>query len=346
MATARKLPSGNWFVRAYIGKDENGKHIYEPFTGPDKRQVEREAAIYADEHRQAKKARTFGQALNLYIDSRSNILSPTTIDGYEKEKRNALADLLDVPLRKITNDTLQDYVNTLAEKYSPKSVHNSYGLIASVMAKAEPTKKFSVILPRIPKKFKDLPSPDDVFAAVKDTDLELACVLAIWLSLRMSEVRGISKSDISSNGILTISKVKVQTSKGDILKNQTKTTESTRQFQLPKYILNLIDKVDTEFLVPYSISVIEKRFDKIIEAAKVTPRITFHDLRHLNASVMLMLGIPDKYAMERGGWSTPEIMKGTYQHTFDEMRQQVDTKIDAYFEGICNKICNKVEKAP
>ena len=59
--------------------------------------------------------------------------------------------------------------------------------------------------------------------------------------------------------------------------------------------------------------------------------IRFHDLRHLNASVMLALGIPDKYAMERGGWSSTSIMKSVYQHTFTAERQAVDDKIDSFF---------------
>lgn len=62
--------------------------------------------------------------------------------------------------------------------------------------------------------------------------------------------------------------------------------------------------------------------------------MTFHDLRHLSASVMLMLNIPDKYAMERGGWSTPSTLKAVYQHTFSEERKIVDKKIDAYFNEI------------
>ena len=42
----------------------------------------------------------------------------------------------------------------------------------------------------------------------------------------------------------------------------------------------------------------------------------------------------DKYAMERGGWSTPNTLKNVYQHTFSEERKQVDKKIDDYFNGI------------
>jgi integrase len=62
--------------------------------------------------------------------------------------------------------------------------------------------------------------------------------------------------------------------------------------------------------------------------------MTFHDLRHLNASIMLMLGIPDKYAMERGGWSTDNVLKSVYQQTFSSERQKIDKIIDGYFNGI------------
>lgn len=57
-------------------------------------------------------------------------------------------------------------------------------------------------------------------------------------------------------------------------------------------------------------------------------------LRHLNASVMLLLGIPDKYAMERGGWSTPSVLKSVYQHTFSDERKLVDKRIDDYFNSL------------
>ena len=65
--------------------------------------------------------------------------------------------------------------------------------------------------------------------------------------------------------------------------------------------------------------------------------LTFHDLRHLNASVMLMLGIPDKYAMERGGWATNMMLKSVYQHTFDEERRKVDEQIDGFFNALLDE---------
>ena len=62
--------------------------------------------------------------------------------------------------------------------------------------------------------------------------------------------------------------------------------------------------------------------------------MTFHDLRHENASIMHMLNIPDKYAMERGGWKTDKVMKQIYTHTFSDGRIKADDTIDRYFENL------------
>ena len=47
---------------------------------------------------------------------------------------------------------------------------------------------------------------------------------------------------------------------------------------------------------------------------------------------MAKLNIPEKYAMERGGWKTDTVMKRVYTHTFSNERIKVDNIIDEYFE--------------
>ena len=59
--------------------------------------------------------------------------------------------------------------------------------------------------------------------------------------------------------------------------------------------------------------------------------MTFHQLRHMNASIMAALGIPNLYAQERGGWSTDHTLKTVYQHTFSKEREAVDKTIDKFF---------------
>lgn len=60
------------------------------------------------------------------------------------------------------------------------------------------------------------------------------------------------------------------------------------------------------------------------------PHMTFHDLRHVSASVMTLLRIPDKYAQDRGGWKSDKIMKSRYMQTFSDEREEIDRRIDDY----------------
>ena len=111
---------------------------------------------------------------------------------------------------------------------------------------------------------------------------------------------------------------------------------SNRAIALPDYIAKLIEKEphksDDEFIVKLSYNSLSGSFKKLMLDNGYD--IHFHDLRHLNASVMLLLGIPDKYAMERGGWSTPSVLKSVYQHTFSDERKLVDKRIDDYFNSL------------
>lgn len=72
--------------------------------------------------------------------------------------------------------------------------------------------------------------------------------------------------------------------------------------------------------------------------------MTFHDLRHVNASVMNLLNIPDKYAQERGGWKTDAVMKGTYMQTFTRARVEVNDTIDNYFESLLFGTSETIDK--
>ena len=174
----------------------------------------------------------------------------------------------------------------------------------------------------------------DLVRAFTGTDIEIPCLLALWLGLRLSEIRGAKKSDIK-DGILTVHNTIVTVGGKHVEKDSTKTFESTRQLALPERLRSLIEALpdDQLYLTPLNGLAIYRGFKRLL-AANDLPEITFHDLRHLNASVMLQLGIQDKYAMERGGWSNPSVMKGVYQHTFTEERKKVDEAIDTYFESL------------
>ena len=348
MSKAKKLPSGSWRCLVY-SHTENGKRKYESFTSDDpsangKREAEFAAAEFAlNKKRIAKVANlTLSEAIDKYIESRSAVLSPTTLNGYKKIKKYAFQDLLGLQLKNFSTELLQEAVNKetkrIAKKtkkvIAPKTVHNEYGLITAVLNTYNKKLDCTVRLPVVPTKEKELIPPEIIMDIVRDEEIELAVLLAMWLSFSMSEVRGI-KRDYVDNGYITISQVVVDTENGPIEKKQAKNNTRKRKHKIPEYIKGLINSLpDTEqystYIVPFSANVIYLRFVKLLEKNNL-PHMTFHDLRHVNASVMALLKIPDKYAQERGGWKTDYVMKKVYTHTFSDERKAVDELIDDYF---------------
>lgn len=336
MAEAKKLPSGSWRIRIY--DNELKKQISFTSDLPGKA-GKAEAELMAREYQLGRKkkkeqGKTVGECIDEYIALKENILSPTTIEGYRKDRRNSLAELCDIYINDLTSTDIQAHINRLALNKSPKTVRNAHGLLVSVLNTYAPELRIRTTLPKPQKKIKQLPPVEDVLKAIIGTDIELPCLLAIWCSLRMSEIRGAKKTDIK-DGILTIHDTVVTVRGEHIEKHQTKTIESTRQIRLPERIESLITALpeDQLYLTPLSGQAIYKRFSRLLQRNGIE-HMSFHDLRHMNASVMLALGIPDKYAMERGGWSSTSVMKSVYQHTFTAERQAVDDKIDHYFTSV------------
>ena len=337
---AKKLPSGNWRARAYY--TENGKKICKSFTAGTKKEAQFLASEFLMKKRnRAESGMTLGEAIDDYIANKQNILSPSSIDSYRRIKKNSLSELCDIPLSELEPDAVQKHFNILSQKKAPKTVNNAHGLLASVINVYAPDIHLNTTLPKKQKKIKNFPSIEDVIRIIRGTEIELPCLLAIWQGLRMSEVRGIKKSDIK-NGILTINRVIVTVNRRHIEKTETKTYDSKRQLQLPEYILNLIEKTDSEYITELTGQAIYKRLDRLLKKNNLE-HISFHDLRHLNASVMLALNVPDKYAMERGGWSSASVMKSVYQHTFSDERREVDRKIDGFFYEIIEKVDTEVD---
>jgi len=334
MASAKKLPSGSWRIQVYAGKDENGKKIMKSFTAPTKKEAEAMGALYAVSRKEEQNAgMTVGQAIDGYISVKENVLSPSTIGGYRLTRKNHIQELMDIPLDKLTNAEIQSAFNTEAKRLSPKTLRNARGLLSASLAMYLPDFTLHITLPARQNKIKNLPTPEEVIKATHGTRIELPVLLSLWLSLRMSEVRGIRYKDIQ-DGTLTIQNTKIKFGAKEFEREQTKTFKSTRVLAIPPYLMQLIGTGEPdEYVIKLKAQTITKILKRIIKE-KTGKEMVFHDLRHLNASVMLELGVPDKYAMERGGWSSPNTLQAVYQHTFSEKRKSVDKQIDNYFSAL------------
>lgn len=328
MATIQQLPSGNWRVQFYV-ENPDGTRSRKSVTAPTRWEAEKMAAEYTGTMQQM----TVAQALDGYITLKKNVLSPSTLYGYGVIRRNRLQSIMNVEIHKLNSVALQCAINEDALRMGRKSISEAKNLLMTALKMYGVCTEFNVTLPPKQPKIQNLPTPAQVIQLVRGTDIEVPCMLALWLSLRISEVRGLQFRDLK-DGVLTVQRSKLALANKDVVRDVNKTYTSTRQLTLPPYLINLIEAVphtsDEEFIVPMAYQTIRAHLTKLARAKGYT--LTFHQLRHLNASVMLSLGVPDKYAMERGGWATNSTLKNVYQHTFSEERKQVDEIINRYFE--------------
>lgn len=332
-----QLPSGRFNAKVFDYTDANGKRHYKSITADSKSEVKKQIAVFLAnrEYSSGKENMTLGEAMGRYIEKKRNILSDSTIYGYEKIMKNNIQNLQKMKISKITSAVVMDSLQKDAETLSVKSLKNIYGLAKTVLSENDIYVKLQ--FPQTVKKVRVLPEPSVIFNAVKGTNIELPVLLAMWLSLRMSEVLGLRYGDVR-DGHLIVHSVVIQINKERIIDaDRTKTTNSTRVLKIPPYIMQLIGSGKSEdhivTLPSYSIS---QRFSRILNKNNI-PHITFHDLRHINASVMLRLGISDKIAMERGGWASTGVLKQVYQESFMGDRENADSIIDNYFETMIEK---------
>lgn len=342
---------------------KNGKpkqrRIYESFTSDNptrsgKAEAELKAAEFkANRNRPGVQKRsklcemTLAEAIDKYIESRKSIgRSVTTIQEYESTKKNGFQDLMQLKIKEMDEIILQEAVDVEAKRsnnlpgrkkpISAKRLRNEWGLVRATIGKYRKDIDFGEIeLPKTTPRIIELPPARKVLEIIKGSDIELAVLLAIWLSFSMSEVRGLTKSkSLSADGNYLIVREVVVDVKGKPYRKQTAKNETrNRKHRIPEYIKVLIDQVEGDILVPFLGNTLYRKWIRLQDKNNME-HITFHDLRHLNASVMALLRIPDKYAQERGGWKSDKVMKKIYMQTFPEERVRVDDTIDSYFNDL------------
>ena len=122
-----------------------------------------------------------------------------------------------------------------------------------------------------------------------------------------------------------------------IYKETTKAFNRTRTMDIPSVLLDALKEMPQSpscpFVFDLTYSAFTAMFRRLLKKNNL-PHCRIYDLRHAYASTMLMLGVPDKYAMERMGHSTSNMLKTVYQHTYSEKQKQTSELLDRFFENL------------
>ena len=341
-----------WRVRVYDYTDENGKRHNRSFTAGTKAQAELLAAEYkAQQKPRLKSEMTVGEAVDRYIELKA-LLSPTTLQAYKTMRKYAFPRLMPVKVSKLTDELVQLAINDEARRISPsgkplsaKTVKNEYALISGALDNICRL-KFRVTLPTYQAHKKPLPDPIDVIRAFIFTDIELPCFLALWESYSISEIRGLKCTDLRGN-LLTIDRVKVEVNGQDVVKETAKQASRLRTHELDDFLVqmivsspayqNYLKTGENGFLVPQNRKTIYEKWRKLCKEHNLGD-LDFHSLRHINCSLMVLVGVMETYINERGGWKTSQVPTAIYKQTFPTQRKLDDAKVNNEIHRLLNII--------
>ena len=335
----KKLPSGAWRCQVMVG----GKRSSVTDADRDICQA-RAMALQAGllEQEEKKTSVLLRDAIDDYIATKGDTLSPSTIRVYEIMRDKRFRGIMGRDVYTLTKKDLQIAVNQEVREVSPKTVANAYGLVRPVL-KSYGIDVFGVKLPQRIRPKKDYVQPEEIprlLEAARADKYETAILLALWLGLRRSEICGLCWDCVDfDRRTITIRRTLVMDKTNRfVLREGTKNATSQRTLPCPDYILDKLaaarpDNAEGQ-VFRMSPDTLRKHVHSVCAAAGITDTST-HGLRHTNAAVMRYLGISDAHAMQRGGWSEERTYKRVYSYVFESTAKEEDRKIDEYFgQGI------------
>ena len=314
-----KLPSGSYRIRKTY-KGQTYTVIFD--NKPTQKEAMQAMAQELDKVQEKRTSMTFLDAADRYIESKRNVLSPSTIRGYKSCMGSLSEKLMKQNVHDITALNVQSEINRLSKEHSPKTVRNYHGFISAVLGTFCPNLKLCTTLPQKIKKEPYIPSDSDIkriLERAKGTKYEIPIVLACY-GLRRSEICALSAGDLDED-IIRIDKAKVLGDESKWIQKTTKTISSTREIAIP---MEIADKIRAQGYIyeghPNSITLY---LGKIEDELGIS-HFSLHKLRHYFASKMSALHIPEADILKMGGWETDHVMKSVYRHSMAS--KEVDAK--------------------
>lgn len=341
---AKKTKSGKWHCRPVDHYEYvNGKRrvVLASITRDTKQEALRAAYAYRKGTKRPSGV-TVGEAVEKYIQSKTPVLSPSTLRGYETHCRLSYSSIADLPLSDLTNEVLQNWVSEYSLSHSPKGVANANALLTSAITMFEPDVHFHITLPQ--RQPPDLYAPTDedikiLLDHIKGTELEKAVLLAAFGTFRRGEICALERSDIIGNTV-HISKSLVKGESGLYVLKRPKTPQSNRTVELPSQVIKIVlSGSDTDRIVNMTPGQVTDRFRKEVRRCGITP-FRFHDLRAYAISMRHAIGIPDQYIMRDSGHKSDRVMKQSYRRAMDDKQKQFTQIINSHVENLLSDATN------
>lgn len=303
-----KLPSGNYRIRY----SDHG--IRKAFTIDHKPSKTEALSLILQQTEKPTSEYTLEGACKAYIQAKSNLLSVSTIRGYNVLIGQINPTLANRNIFDITKPMIQSEINNYSLGRAPKTVRN-YGMLLTTVLDFYGNSIAGIQYPQKEKIEKYIPTPEEVTQILlyfKDTRFYVPIFLGVR-GLRLSEVCALTPFDLKGT-TLTINKAKVRGGNGYSLKKP-KTTDSERSVVIPEEIAERIRQQG--YVYEGAPHIITRNLHRCLNDLGIT-QFTFHQFRHFFASYTHYLGFVDKAIQDDAGWRTDTTMKNSYRQSMSK----------------------------
>ena len=284
-----------------------------------------------------------------------------TLDNYRNSCVHIKDAFGDVRLAKLKPLQIEKMYRTLAETLSPSSVHTVHRVLRAAMNRAvkwgylRETPLARVDAPTLKQQERQVLTVEQavaVLAWMRDNTptSHVGAALAIYAGLRRAEASGLRWSDVDvTAGVLHV-RVTRQFRRGEIVKGTksgksrmipigedlTQILKTWRAEQVRHTVRRGGTWSDADWVLrqpeghPISPDTLLHELREAEVAAKV-PQVSFHDLRHTHATLLLEAGVDLKSVQDRLGHESIVTTGNTYAHVTGRMKRDAADKLDDSF---------------
>jgi len=317
LPTITQLSSGAYHTRVQI----NGQRVFITKDSEEECIAEYLAlkhGVMESKQKAKHKKKTLEEAVTEYIEARREFRSPATIYGYERYKKNTFQGMMQVNVFTAKDEQWQ---KAIKEEHrlgrSPKYIENAWSLMAASIEEATDHRPEVKLYPeeKNERPFLDHEQIDVFVKAIKGKPLEIPALLCLS-SLRRSELIALTwdKVDLKKK-IIHVQGASVGGGTGLVSKKQNKNDTSRRTIPIIPPLMEALERVENKS-GPVATMTGDLTLTRVNRVCRENglPEVGLHGLRHSFASLAYHLEIPEKIAMQIGGWKDAATMHNIYTH--------------------------------
>ncbi|PWI56962.1 tyrosine-type recombinase/integrase [Sulfoacidibacillus thermotolerans] len=291
--------------------------------------------------------------LNEWLIQIQDKVAPRTLETYEDTKKIISFYIGDLRLDKLDHFAIESmYEKLKAKELAPSTIHRVHRVLRAALNRA--VKRG--IIKETPMKRVDSPSGKierrNVLSVEQAHQLlnwlkdhrylsYLGATIALHTGMRRGEICGLQWRDIDwERKIIRITRSRQRRKGKDFIGNP-KTVGSIRPIPVDDDLIELLHvwygafplpPIDMQFILAHPdgkpIDPMTLSRDVRIAVNKLNlPKVSFHDLRHTHATLLLQANVPLKIVSERLGHASIAMTADTYSHVTETMQQDATQRI-------------------